>query len=125
MAETNVNQSRKSTDVEKLQAAVEFMDALAQQGFSEIAAMARLALGSLQTPHGYLHLENTVKALEVIAAKALDINNCVNCSAEGVGCNYIDEQLAQRWEARRVAEGRPQSALPSGDLDGPDLKMVH
>lgn len=125
MAETTVNQSRKSTDVEKLQGAVEFMDALAQQGFAEIIAIAKLALGSLQNPSGYVHLENIVQALEVIAGKAHDVNNTVNCAAEEVGCNYRDEKLAQRWEARRTAEGRSQSLPPISDLEAPDLKLFH
>ena len=125
MDETTVNQSKKSTDVDKLQETIEFMDSLAQQGFSEIAAIARLALGSLQTPEGYLHLENTVQALQVIVDKAQDIDNCVNCSAEEVGCNYIDEKQAQRREARRTAEGRTQRPLLSSDLGDPDLKVVH
>lgn len=125
MAETTVNQSKKSTDVEKLQGAVEFMDSLAQQGFSEIAAIANLALGALQTPAGYVHLDNIVQALEVIAGKAFDMNNTVNCAAEEVGCNYVDKKLAQRGQARRTAEGQPQRPLPSGYLGDPDLKVVH
>lgn len=125
MAETTVNQSRKSTDVEKLQRAVESMDSLAQQGFSEIAAIAKLALGALQTPSGYVHPETIVQALEVIACKAFDMNNTLNCAAEEVGCNYIDKKLAQRWEARRTAEGRSQSLPPISDLEAPDLKLFH
>lgn len=125
MAETTLNQSKKSTDVDKLQETIEFMDSLAQQGFSEIAAIARLALSSLQTPDGYLHIENTVQALQVIVSKAMDIDNCVNCSAEDVGCNYIDKRLAQRREARRTAEGRNQRPPPNGNLGQPDLKIVH
>lgn len=145
MAETTVNQPNKSTDLGKLHIAIEDMDALAQGGFSQICAIAQLALAALQTPEGYRHPENIVQALRAIKSKAEDIDNCINSTAEQVGCNYHDKQLYRRWDAQRAAREveqkneqlahRLDARLAAQEMDpespqrpeadGPDLKLVH
>lgn len=87
------------TDVQRLQAAVNDMDALAQQGFSEISAIARLVLLALKSPDGYRHPELIVRALRVIWGKADDIQDCINARAEDVGCHHIDEDDMRRGHA--------------------------
>jgi len=102
MAETNSTPS-KSNDIKRLHAAVYDMDCLAQGGFSEIAAIAKLAMVALETQDGYLHPENIANALRTIWGKAYDIENCVNYAAEEVGCNYVDPHTKRRYEAQRAA----------------------
>lgn len=89
--------------VKKLRLAVETMDGLSQDGFAEIAAIAKLALQSLESPDGYRHIDNIVHALKAIWGKAEDVQNCINCEAEGVGCNYVDAAERRRMDARHVA----------------------
>lgn len=125
MVETTVNQSNKSTDLHKLHGVIEDMDALAQGGFSEIRAIAKLALAALQTPEGYLYIENIVQALLAIQGKAEDINNCINCAAEDVGCNFKDERLYARYDAQRAAREREQPKPVGNETTCPDLKLVH
>lgn len=115
MAETNSTPS-KSNDIKRLHAAVYDMDCLAQGGFSEIAAIAKLAMSALETPDGYLQPENIANALRTIWGKAYDIENCINCAAEEVGCNYIDPSIKLRYAASRAA--REQSAAQSGVSHG-------
>jgi hypothetical protein len=93
-----------SIDTQKLREAIESMDAMSQSGFSEIAAFAGLALSRLETPEGWLNLEDIAYALQAIRSKAQDIENCINWEAEQVGCNYKDAAMCRRLDARRSAE---------------------
>lgn len=89
-------------EITKLRTVITEMDALSQEGFSEISAIAELALAALETPDGYSKIENIVQALQVIRKRAMDIENCVNATAEAVGCNYEDEALKRRYAAHRA-----------------------
>lgn len=102
MADANSTPS-KSNDIKRLHAAVYDMDCLAQGGFSEIAAIAKLAMVALETQDGYLHPENIANALRTIWGKAYDIENCINDTAEEVGCNYVDPHTKLRHEAQLAA----------------------
>ena len=93
--------SAATTD--KLCNAVESMDGLSQDGFSEIAAIAKLALAWLEKPDAYRHMDVTANALSAIWGKAEDIQNCINSQAEEVGCNYVDDAQSRRWAAQRAA----------------------
>ena len=86
--------------IKSLQGAVNFMDCLAQGGFSEIKAIAKLALAHLEHPDGYHHPELIAHALNAIWGKAEQIENCINSEAELVGCNYVDEAERRRWDAQ-------------------------
>ena len=90
------------SDINKLRNTVEFIDCLAQGGFSEISAIARLALAQLERPEGYKHPEVIAHALGAIWGKADEIMNCINNEAEQVGCNYVDESTTRRLAARNA-----------------------
>lgn len=96
-------------DPKRLQAAVIDMDCLSQDGFGEIAAIAKLALAALETPGGYSDLETIAQALNSIRSKADSISNCVNSQAEAVGCNYHNPSVERRYAAVRAA--RTQGAF--------------
>ena len=92
------------SDIAKLQATVQTMDALSQDGFSEISTLASMALKLMETEHAYLYPEAIAQVLTSIHAKANDIENLINSEAEEVGCNYKDEAAARRADARYAAE---------------------
>lgn len=93
-------------DYNKLKSTIETLDALSQDGFSEISTLAGVALKLMETPDAYLWPETIAQLLGTIRVKAEDIENLINCEAENVGCNYKDEAAERRYEARRAAETR-------------------
>lgn len=95
--------SESSADATKLRSTLEFVDCLAQGGFSEVAAIAKLALQSLEHPDGYRHLDNIVHALNAIWGKAEHIQSCISSEAERAGCSYVDDAERRRFDARRIA----------------------
>ena len=102
--------SALTTDTQTLRDTVEFIDRLSQGGFSEISAIAKLALAQLEHPDGYRHPETIAQALNAILGKAEDVENCINSQAEGVGCNYIDDAQARRFAARGAARQNETTA---------------
>lgn len=88
MAVTNLKPST-APSIEDLLDTIRTMDALSQEGFSQIAAIASLALLAMKTaaPND---LANVAQALRTIRGKATDIENCINTEAELVGGNYVD-----------------------------------
>ena len=78
------------------------MDGLSQGGFSEIAAIAKLALKSLETPDGYRSMDSIASALESICGKAENTQNRINAAAEQVGCNHVNDAERRRWAALRT-----------------------
>jgi hypothetical protein len=104
MQTTNtLNESELVTDPGQLQAAITDMDNLAQCGFSEISAIAKLALAALETPDGHKFHENIALALQAIWGRANDAENCINYRAEQVGCNWRDPASERRYAAAREA----------------------
>lgn len=99
-------------EIKTLRNTVEAMDSLAQDGFSEIGAIANLALAMMEQPDGYLHPEIIAQALRTILGKAQDIGNSINCEAGDVGCNYVDESKRRRYAAR--AKAREQEKTEGG-----------
>lgn len=97
-------------ELQELRNAVSLIDCLSQGGFSQISSIAKLALSRLETPGGYQHIDDIANALESIWVKADDIQNCINCEAEQVGCNYIDEAERRRWNAQRLAREEAEAA---------------
>ncbi|WP_343661091.1 hypothetical protein [Ralstonia sp.] len=94
---------RTTVDMCDLRHAVQNMEGLTQEAFSEIAAIAGLALSTLETPGAYLCSEDIAYALTAIRNKAQCIGDLVNCEAKRVGCGYEDEAALRRFEARRTA----------------------
>lgn len=98
----------ENATIEQLRNAVTEMDGLAQSGFSEIAAIARLALYAMENPMMSNDLDVFAIAFNAIWSKAKDIENCINVTAETVGCNSVDEAQRRRWDAQwqKRKEGR-------------------
>ena len=97
--------SNKNKDVDSLQHTITDMDALSQEGFSEIVEIARLAIKSMENKDNqhFRDTDDIIQALNVIWAKADDVQNCINCEAEDMGCSYISETTQQKLnEAMRV-----------------------
>ena len=92
-----------SETIESLRATVELMDSLSHSGFSEIGAIAKLALSAMETPGRCEDFETIALAFQIILDKAEDMQNFVNSEAGAVGCNYEDKQSARRRVASRVA----------------------
>lgn len=94
-----------SEEISRLQSAITDMDALSQEGFSEIAAIARLTLRAMEAPSTTTRdNEDIAQALRTIWGKADDIQNCINCEAENVGCNWMSEASKRRWAAIQEAQ---------------------
>lgn len=87
----------------QLREAITEIDSMSQGAFSEIAALAKLALASLETPAAYDDPEGMVYVLSAIREKAKATENLINCAAEDVGCNYKDEAMYRRWAAQSKA----------------------
>lgn len=85
----------KIEQIEKLQQAITNMDSLSQDGFSEIAAIARITIKALEGGACVRPIEDVIKILDIIWAKANDIENCINGEAEDVGCHYMSETTKQ------------------------------
>lgn len=98
----------------QLREAITEMDSMAQGAFSEIATVARLALASLETPRGCDDIESIAHVLSFIWGKALDAENCINSTAEGVACNYKDQSMLRRFDAKRKAAGKADNSEQNG-----------
>ena len=96
---------------QQLRNAVTEIDTMAQGAFSEIAAIAKLALATLETPAAYIDPESMAILLNAIWGKAIDAENYINVEAEGVGCNYIDQAERRRSDARRKAREAASSGV--------------
>ena len=93
------NRQHTVPEVQALRSTVEEMDCLAQDGFSEIASLARLALARLEEPDGYGNLEDIANVLKSIWGKAADTENSICHAAGQVGCGYTDQDAARRRNA--------------------------
>ena len=92
------NPANEKTEIEKLRATIYEIDCLAHQGFSEIIAVAKLALLALENPKAYRHPEHIAQAFVVILGRAADFKNTIGSEAENVGGNYQNK-------SRRLREG--------------------
>lgn len=89
---------------EKLRETITEIDSMSQGAFSEIATIAKLCLASLKTPEGCNDIDSIALVLSAIWGKALDAENYINSMAEGVGCNYKDQESLLRCSAKRKAD---------------------
>ncbi len=85
-------------DVAALRSTVSFMDELSQSAFSEIAAIARLALNSMEAPRR--NEEDIARALDNIAWRAENTADDINRAAGEVECAYTDEAALRRVRVR-------------------------
>lgn len=88
---------------EQLREAVTEMDSMAKSTFGEIAAIAKLALASLERPEAYIDLEGLARILSSIWGKALSAETCIGNYAQEVGCDYKDQAMLRRLDAQRKA----------------------
>lgn len=93
-------QTTTGPSIQHLCIAVKEMDGVAADAFNGIQAVAMLVLEALENPKTCLNTDLMARALEAIKAMACDAANVINCSAEAVGCNYIDAAHRRRWDAR-------------------------
>jgi len=91
--------TQSTPTVQQLRSTVEGIDCQAQSALSEIAALCRLSLTALETPHGWQQVDAIASALETIWGKADDAKNSINAQAEGVGCGYEDIAWMRRMRA--------------------------
>lgn len=84
----------------RLRSSIKEIGALADDGFSEIEAIALLALSALEAPATYNNLETIALALRNIASTAQRVWNCVGAEAEHIGCGYVDDAQQRRYAAR-------------------------
>lgn len=93
-----------------LQRAICDIDAMAQEGFSEIEAIAKLAEKWLERPDSYRHLNVVSAALRAIWGKAQKSEECISNFADRLGCGHFDEGLqrvlAAERKAKEAANGR-------------------
>jgi len=107
MAETNIKPTNAPSIVDLLDT-IKTMDALSREGFSQIGAIASLALLAMKDPaHS---TDNVVHALRVIIGKARDIEECISYEAELVGGNYVDPDRRQGVKAIEVSLGADAGA---------------
>lgn len=113
---TKTPKTTTAAEVEELRAAIDLMDNLSQEGLSEITAIAKLALLSLESPDSYRHLDNIAHALKAIWSKANDTQDSINGEAERVGCNHVDKAERRRWDAQRIALSLAADRMQEGGV---------
>ena len=83
-------------EIKRLRLAITDIDSLSQSGFSDISAIAKMALLWLEHPDKAKHTDVISQALKLIWYRADDSENSINCEAEQVGCNWAPRtQTAQ------------------------------
>jgi len=91
MADTHSKPIDQSS-IADLRATIQNIDALSQEGFSQISSIASLVLLAMKDPaRNAVDVEH---ALRVICGKAHDIEDCINAEAERVGCNHVNHDPA-------------------------------
>lgn len=91
------------TETQRLRNAINTMDCLSQEGFSSIAAIAKLIITSLETS-AVIDRDTIAHAVHAILGKAQDIENCINSEAESLECNYRSESDARLRDAHRAGQ---------------------
>jgi hypothetical protein len=96
-------QTEPGESIDSLRIAVHEMDEYACNAFNEIQAVASLMLAALESPRHCTDTDVVGSALGIIKARAEEAANAINCSAEAVGCNYKNDVLRRRWDARTAS----------------------
>jgi hypothetical protein len=103
MSTTKTAATVPAVTLERLRITIKDMDAMSQEGFGHIEALAGVALMALETPDAYRFPELIAQTLEAISNIAQASMNMVNVSAEEVGCNWTEASKRRRMDARRDA----------------------
>ncbi len=95
----------KTADALRLRGTVKDLDALSQEGFSSIEALARVALMALETPDAHRFPELLAGVLGTIAGIAQTTKSAASACAVGVGCGWDagPRDELRRMEAHRAA----------------------
>ncbi len=92
----------KSTDIQNLQSIIHEIDSLSQSGFSQIAAVSRMAIKTLESGAYADPTSDVIEVFKMIWSKAEDVENYINAEAEAVGCNHTSKRL--QYEINKVLE---------------------
>jgi len=89
----NSTQTKLSTD--DLKQVITSIDSFSQQGFSEIAAIARLAISASESTQQTPTVpSDIISILHLIQGISSDIQNSINYEAETVDCNFKSGDLS-------------------------------
>ncbi|MBV1788616.1 hypothetical protein KQ940_11180 [Marinobacterium sp. D7] len=81
-----------SMSIDRLKGAVEAMDGLSRENFSNIETLANLAMLRLEQGAATQDLWNDIQnTLTMIRGIAQDTMNSINCEAEDVGCTPLSK----------------------------------
>jgi len=101
---------KEQSDIYKLQNCVEVMDSLSQEGFSEISAIATLALLAMESREINNNQSNILAhAFQLIRLRANDVRDLITSEAEQYGCNSTRE-IFGKIIAAQSAESREGAA---------------
>lgn len=91
--------SKESTDVTRLQSAVQDMDSFAQEGLAEIIAMSKIALSAMESPSNQPGMDTLARIFSAIWMRSEHLAGCIASEAHGVGCASEDEAALRRTKA--------------------------
>lgn len=95
--------SKENPEIKDLKWAITQIDELSTDGFSAIAAIAKMALAWMETPRGYNDTEVIAAALKSIWEKADTTESSISYEADQVGCAATHDELKNcRQEAKRL-----------------------
>ncbi|RFC37765.1 MAG: hypothetical protein DID92_2727743064 [Candidatus Nitrotoga sp. SPKER] len=100
MNQKSTEASAPTPTLSTLKETINAMDGLAQTGFSQIEAIAKLAMAYMEMPEAYRHTEILAVAFEAIWNKAFEMNECISGEARFVGCERTDQGMLRRYAAR-------------------------
>jgi hypothetical protein len=99
----------KATELNTLRQTIRQMDALSQEGFTDVAAIAKLIKAALKAANFSDPQNMIIPALGQIVDRAGDAENCINSEAEEVGCNFFSPELSLA-----IAESLERAVAASG-----------
>lgn len=94
-----LGESGVSTDLLKLQSTLADVSALSRAAFTQIDALAGMALKLMETESAYQWPEAIAQVLEVIRNKSVETNDLVDYQAGEVGCSSPDHAAYRRLTA--------------------------
>lgn len=89
-----------------LQDAMACADAIAQDGLSRIAGLARIVLTGLESPHSHISPEHIAQVFITIEEIAERTEELISLEADRVGCRHTDDAVARRSDAREAHRAR-------------------
>lgn len=114
--------SALQSEVRSLKSKIQTLDAISQEGFGGIGAIALLARRSFETPDGAsgCGMETLAQALTSICDKADRSMDAINAEAEEVDAAYIEPAFRRRCAARDEASRRHHKAEALQSIENAD-----